>query len=366
MGKRILFCVGGHRSYGSEQKMMRIMKGLKMRGHKIYCVTQGWSDGSFQALLNKENIPFISLKLGFFYLRKPFWTLDSLWHYPRAIWRLCKLIREFKPQIIYHNSFKNLLVMSPFLPKEKVLLHVGDTLPVTNRYRQIFAYLSKNVHRWAAISNYVKQNLQELGVIKPISIIYNGVEAIQPSAEFVNSKKKIGVVGHLLPNKGQEDLIRAAALLAPKYPKLEYCFIGDGDSAYIHTLQNLIGHLNLQKYFEFTGYLQNKEDIYGRLSIAVICSRREALGNAAIEPMFAGVPVISSNAGGLTEVVISGETGLLYKAGDYEGLAAQLDHLLTDSKYMERLQNRASAVAKEMFSIEAMLDNIEVLLEQYD
>ncbi len=369
MKKRILFVVAAHRVYGSEQKMLRIMKGLKVRGHEIFCITQSWSDGKFNELLNRERIPYISVKLGFLYLSKPFWTVDTLLHYPNALVAIHRVIRQFKPHVYYHNSYKTLIMMSPIMKKEKVLFHVGDILPLSKGNKIVFQILNKQVNCVIAISGSVKENLMQLGINKPIKVIYNGVEEINIEDKFnINSGKQlvVGLVGHILPNKGHTDLIGAAVLLKDNYPDVSYIFIGDGEGEYVKNLQEILSRNGLQEKFTFAGYIFEKNIIYSLLTIAVVCSRREALGNSAIEAMLAGVPVIATNVGGLPEIIKNGETGFLYTPGDIPGLAKCLEILFTDQAQNTKTVRAAKDFAEETFSINAMLNKLEAIISIYE
>lgn len=367
MGKRILFCVGAHRAYGSEQKMLRIMKGLKDRGHEVYCITQGWSDGTFNRLLQEAGIANSSFKLGFIYISKPLWTLDTLRNYPGAIRGVKKVLKHFKPDVIYHNSYKTLLAMSPVMEKKKVLFHVGDIAPITKSNKAIFQMLDKRTNRIVAISQSVKENLQNLGVSQPIKTIYNGIEKFEIT-KFKESSPTwlLGVVGQLIPRKGQEDVIRAIAHLKEMFPNLKVRFYGEGDNNYKIYLDSLATDKGVADQVEFVGFENNKSIMYSGLKCVIVSSRSEALGNVAIEPMFAKIPVISSNVGGLPEIVKHELTGLLYVPGDYIELASQLTRLLTDTALYNRLVHQAARYAEETFSIQVMLDHIEATLEQYE
>jgi len=101
---RILFLVGATRVFGAEIAMLTVMRGLKKRGYEVHCITSRWSDGDFESRLKEEGIPFTSLKLGFLYLRKPLWTLDTLIHYPGALLGFYRVKRRFRPDFVYHLS----------------------------------------------------------------------------------------------------------------------------------------------------------------------------------------------------------------------------------------------------------------------
>ena len=92
--------------YGSEGKMLMIMKSLKARGHDIHCITNGWNDGRFNELLNEIGIRNSRSKLGFIYFTKIWWTLDTLIHFPGAVVHHLKILKQIKKDFVYNNNYR--------------------------------------------------------------------------------------------------------------------------------------------------------------------------------------------------------------------------------------------------------------------
>src|SRR5690606_14396893 len=246
----ILFYVGAYNFYGSERKLLTIMKGLKARGHKVHCITNGWSDGVFNRMLNESAIPYSTSKLGFIYFKKIGWTLDTLIHYPGAVYHHVKTVRKIKPDIVYHNNYRAILMLAPFIFLNKNIYHVGDVSVPNFRNKLIFKWVQSLSKLFIASSLHVKQNLQELGIKeRSISVVMNGIESF-PKFEKVNSEKfRIGIVGQIIPRKGHAELVEAIHLINQsgylEKTKFECQVYGTGDELFVEYLKSKIEEYNL-------------------------------------------------------------------------------------------------------------------------
>ena len=101
------------------------------------------------------------------------------------------------------------------------------------------------------------------------------------------------------------------------------------------------------------------------LDLFVLPSLYEGLGIAILEAMAAGLPVVASAVGGIPEVVIHGETGLLVRPGDPVALAAALGHLLRHPEEAGFMGARGRERARERFSIESVVKRHEELYETW-
>src|ERR1700733_9023907 len=97
--KRILFIVGASYVSGLENITLHLIRGLKERGYEVKCVINGWNDGVFKSTLQSLGIDFFEMKLGWIYITKPKWTIDTLLHWPGAYFKFKKAIRSFDPDI---------------------------------------------------------------------------------------------------------------------------------------------------------------------------------------------------------------------------------------------------------------------------
>ena len=143
-------------------------------------------------------------------------------------------------------------------------------------------------------------------------------------------------VGRLHPNKGHDTTIRAVDLLLKRGQQLKLRIIGGGPEQ--PALEALIKELDVAAYVELTGSL-GEDDVRAtlrRADLFVLPSRSEPLGVVYMEAMAAGVPVIGTTEGGVSEIVTSGEDGLLLPPDNPAALADAIEQLLADPERRQR------------------------------
>src|SRR6202000_2985136 len=93
----------------------------------------------------------------------------------------------------------------------------------------------------------------------------------------------------------------------------------------------------------FVGKQEQMEEILAVADLFLLTSEYESFGLAALEAMAAGVPVVSTNAGGLPEIQVQGETGFLDDVGDIHGMSDHAIHILQDDETLKRFKTNAAA-----------------------
>ena len=190
----------------------------------------------------------------------------------------------------------------------------------------------------------------------PYAVIPNFVEPRDPDAGAgrdgqLRDEGFLLFVGDLTTDKGVHVLLRAFAMLGPR-PRL--VLIGRGDDA----LQRLgvPDDVEVLESLHHDGVLE----AFRRCSIAVVPSiLQEASGLVALEAMSMGKPVVASRTGGLNEIVVDGETGLLVPPGDEPALSAALDRLIGDGPLRERLGKAGQDRVRERYSADVVVPSFE-------
>jgi glycosyltransferase involved in cell wall biosynthesis len=164
-----------------------------------------------------------------------------------------------------------------------------------------------------------------------------------PGMSEADSRARFRVVcpGRLDISKGQEDAIRAIALLKARIPEIEIEFIGDGPRKAAY--QELAGELGVSGRCVFRGAVPLPEvhRAMRRAAITLVPSRSEAFGLVNIESMAVGTPVVASRTGGVSEIVRHGEDGLLVTPGNAGSIADALARLLVNPELREQMGKRA-------------------------
>lgn len=366
--KKIFFIVPGSYVAGTERVMFSIMMELKERGYQVHCLVNGWSDGAFPRLLKEARIPFFSAKLGFIYLKKPLWTLDSLIHYPRAFFKVLWFLKAFKPDVVYHSSYRSVLTLFPLIGKYPNILHVHD-YPFATRTNYLFYKLAnKGTKSFVAVSSTIQKALEKIGInSSKITMVYNGITIPEkiPSPPDISLKQELilGMVGQIIPRKGHSTVIEALNLLKDKSSSYRLNIYGEGGEDYVKQLKDLIQEYGLEDEVNWMGFEKDQYKLYQSIDIVVVpTTSPEPFGLVAIEPTLYGKLVIAAASGGLAEIVEHRKTGLSFEPGNAENLFAILNEVNSHRSEIPGMVLEAQKQLETKFSADKMLDKIESVI----
>ena len=201
-------------------------------------------------------------------------------------------------------------------------------------------------------------------------VIHNGVdvEAFTPAAAGARHRDGcwIGMVGALAPWKGQHIFVQAAAEVVDRIPDVTFFLIGDviyttaGHHDYRRELERLVHQLGLEGRVIFTGFRKDIARVMANLDIVAHCSvEPEPFGRVIIEAMACGKPVIAARGGGVDEIIVDGDDGLLVPPGDARLLAEAILRLAGDPDRRARLGEAARRRVEEKFRIHDQVRQIE-------
>jgi glycosyltransferase involved in cell wall biosynthesis len=190
--------------------------------------------------------------------------------------------------------------------------------------------------------------------------VYNGVpEDGQERSPSVPAT--VGSVGTVCRAKGTDVFLEAIPLVRKRFPELRFEHIGqrglDEDAEFDGRISRLLAWEPLASAVTMLGRRPAAEGL-ARWETFVLPSRQDAFPLATLEAMAAGVPVVASAVGGVTEQIDNLETGILVAPEDPELLAKAIIHLHEDRSLRERLGRAAAASVRERFGIERQADGL--------
>jgi glycosyltransferase involved in cell wall biosynthesis len=172
----------------------------------------------------------------------------------------------------------------------------------------------------------------------------------------------IGYVGRIMPEKDLETWLRAAALVAQRYPEAHFVLVGEGrDSATLGQLQRLASELGMAERVHFPGYRAHLLPVYGSFDLFVLSSRREGLPNSILEAMAVGLPVVTTDVAGTKELVLDGQTGYVVPQGNVDRLGQAMGMLLADNQLRHRLGQAGRERIEREFSFTQRMQRVEEL-----
>jgi len=219
---------------------------------------------------------------------------------------------------------------------------------------------------FTVVSQSSKQELLRMGMRgENLTVIHNCVDhqLYRPSGLTKFDIPTVAFVGRLKKYKSIDILIKAMQIVAGEIDRVKLLIIGDGD--YRNQLQRLTTKLGLDSIVEFTGYVEEgrKVELLERSHVVVNPSPKEGWGLTNIEANACGTPVIASDAPGLRDSVINGQTGLLFEYGNIRDLAEKILLILGNRELREKFSKGALSWASG-FSWDASAAEMLNLLNQ--
>jgi glycosyltransferase involved in cell wall biosynthesis len=189
-----------------------------------------------------------------------------------------------------------------------------------------------------------------------------GGEAIRQEWKIPKEVPLLGCIGRLSSLKGQDDLLRAAAILRDQGLSFRLALIGSGRIE--SELRQLCRALELDERVIFAGQRQDIPEVIAALDLAVQPSISEAMPNSVLEAMAARKAIVATATGGIPELIADGERGLLVPPRDPPALAGAIARLLADPKEAARLAAAARAWVEERHDQKRMIDELEETLQE--
>jgi glycosyltransferase involved in cell wall biosynthesis len=217
--------------------------------------------------------------------------------------------------------------------------------------------------RVLALSSGWADYLRTLAPRARIDVLPNAVPLPALADPALQEPARILFLGRAEPAKGIDELLDAAAALAPRFPDLKLVIGGEGDLARVRRRATELG---IGERVELTGWLgpQERDAELARASVFCLPSHAEGLPMSMLEAMAAGRAVVVSRVGGIPETIEDHDNGLLVPPRDSQALAAALAQVLGDGALRERLARRARATIERRYSLDVVGEQLASLYRE--
>src|SRR5579884_214065 len=207
-----------------------------------------------------------------------------------------------------------------------------------------------------------------------VGVIYNGID-IAPFSKSrpdrLSVRREIGVgaddlvllqVARLNYLKDHATALRTVSKLRQERPDVRLVLVGEGEER--GSIQELIQRLDLSANVRLLGLRTDVNRMLAAADVFLLSSISEGIPLTLIEAMAAGVPVVSTNVGGVPEVIEDSQTGLLAPAGDDAALAGHVLRLMRNPQWRGEIVRRAQKRAQQIFSEEQMHQSYQKLYQE--
>jgi|GEM_PF-1906517 len=211
--------------------------------------------------------------------------------------------------------------------------------------------------------------LQKIKVIPngvPVSIIresLTGREATRAALGWLPGNLVIGIVGRVLPGKGQWLLLQVAPEIFSNFPQARILLVGGdtqgNESAYQQELKESVQPFVADGRIVFSGFTDKVAESLAALDIFILPSRAENFGTVLLEAMAAGLPCAGTNAAGTPEILDGGKTGLLFEPENPDDLKEKLFRLLADESLRQQLGRAALQKVKRCYDLPLVIKRWE-------
>jgi len=348
---KILFLIGSYGTGGKERQLAELILGLDTNLFEIHLLIK--TDGA-------HYLKQITGKLSSFH------NLNRQRFGWKAILNIAKVVRETNPDIIHswaETTSSYSILIKIFTPKKFILVDGSIRSAVKNtsifyRLQRIF------INRF---SNFIISNsragLKVYEVPERKScFIYNGynfsrisnlinVEVLKKQLG-ISKPYLIGMVARIDFQKDWDTFFTACLNLLKKRNDISFIIVGDGSRRnYFETIIS-----SKKNDFIFTGIVDNVESYINLFDIAILSSYYEGISNSIMEYMALKKPVIASGLGGVEEIVLNNETGLIFNIGDYAQLEHQMIELIENQALRKKISSAAFQNLERNFSNEKMIE----------
>ncbi|MFZ9386772.1 MAG: N-acetyl-alpha-D-glucosaminyl L-malate synthase BshA [Chitinophagaceae bacterium] len=222
----------------------------------------------------------------------------------------------------------------------------------------------------AVSENLREETFKHFKITKEIEVILNFVDVSRFNRKPIDAFKKV-----IAPNgervllhasnfrklKRVQDVVKIFAETLKQIPS-KLLFVGDGPER--STAEDLARELGVCDEIRFVGKQEQMEDILAIADLFLLTSEYESFGLAALEAMAAGVPVVSTNAGGLGEINVPGKTGYMSDVGDIASMSSQAVSILKDDAVLQQFKDQSAEHARQ-FDINRIVPQYEKLYEKF-
>jgi glycosyltransferase involved in cell wall biosynthesis len=313
-------------------------------------VVAAWGPGPLREAVEKAGARYVPLH----HVRRRV----SLWRDLRGLIELIGLCRRERPLIVHANSSKagilgRAAARIAGVPVRIFTVHGWAFAQYHGVASALYLWLDRLVRPFTTHFICVSESTRDAGIAARTcathnsSVIPNAVDvAATPRASLAGDPPRVVSVGRLKEPKDFVGLVRALSIADAPY---RAAIVGEGPDR--PTVEEAIHRYASSEHIALLGERSDVAEQLAQSDVFVLASRSEGMPLSVLEAMAAGLPVVASSVGGVPELVVAGETGLLVPPGDIDALADALRAILTNVGLRRAMGNAGRARAQHLFDL---------------
>jgi glycosyltransferase involved in cell wall biosynthesis len=358
MTVRVLHYVDSDTFGGTERSLLQLAEGLTRRGFEsaIRC----HQEPDLARLRSAAEAKGLAIR------QVP---RSAAWKTPRLFWQLVRDFRTVRPTIVHVHmpwvlSCRDGVAAAKLARVPVVVATVQLWIP--ERQTTVVHFKHRMLSRWidtyVAVSRGIAAQLSdEYGVPKDkIRVVYNGASILPRRSSSATPRPerplRVLTIARLHPQKGLDDLIRAAA----RVPDALFSIAGDGPER--HALEECARRLRVADRVSFLGFREDVADLLDACDVFVLPSLFEGFPLVLLEAMAREKPIIATAVPGIEEVLQDG-AGITIPPRDPDALALAITALAADPERARRLAAKGRERVETSFSVERMVDSVAQVYE---
>ncbi|HOE10379.1 MAG TPA: glycosyltransferase family 4 protein [bacterium] len=356
---RVWHVDSGKRHGGGQVQISYLLNGLVSRG--VACTLICPKESPIPGLGIPREVEVIHL------------NVRSEWDVP-SIWKMRKLVRAFQPDILHaHDAKAHTVCLLARTGRQKVIVHRRVSFPIHRHILTKWKY-GAGVDQYIAVAECVRDRLIGIGAPKEnVTVIHSAVDlsrfgstgrdtTVREELGLTEDRKIIGTVGRLTREKRYDWLLDTLKPVLESHPTCCLVLVGDGPER--GPLESRAERLGIRDQVIFTGHRKDVPRLLAAFDVYVLCSESEGYPVSLAEAMAAGCAVVSANVGGVSEIVTSGENGIVVLPNDAISLRDAVGDLLQNKQLRMELGQAGRESAIKKIGTEAIVEAVLKLYNQ--
>ncbi len=336
---------------GGEQQVANLLLGQQKQGLKVFMIVR--KSSSLLQFCVSNNIPYLAIKFnnGFNIF---------------SAFKIKKLSKRLQAKVIHMHCSPShtLTVFSKLLGNPaKLVLSRRVIFPVRSNVLSYKKFNYSGISKIICVSESTKKVMaQTVEAVEKLDIIYDGininkfkqVHAPNLKRELgIEGKKIVGNISAIVAEKDYFTFVDIAEIVLSKMPDVHFLIIGAG--AECEPIKNYIATKELGANITMLGFRKDVPKLLSIFDVFLMTSTMEGLGSTILDAFASKVPVVATNVGGIPEIVINENTGLLSSPKDAESLSNNVIRLLIDEPLSRQITKKALHLVESKFSMDTMV-----------